>query len=128
MIIYSKDPPYTLTRWRFFVGRTHYSSNEIEHWPRSYVQRLVQKKSARVKARERNLDLCDEYLHFISNFRSYHLVYMDETGCDNRIGFRRTGWSPLRIAPVQVSKFYRDKRYQILPAYAQDSIVLSRVS
>jgi transposase len=31
------------------------------------------------------------------------------------------------VAPVQVSKFHRDQRYQILPAYAQDGIVLSRV-
>jgi hypothetical protein len=37
---------------------------------------------------------------------------------------------PRSITPVilvQVSKFHRDQRYQILPAYAQDSIVLSRV-
>lgn len=85
------------------------------------------KKTARVKARERNLDLRDEYLHSISDFQSYHLVYVDESGCDKRIGFRRTGWAPLGVAPVQVSKFHRDKRYQILPAYAQDGIVLSRV-
>lgn len=31
------------------------------------------------------------------------------------------------MAPVQISKFHRDQRYQILPAYAQDGIVLSRV-
>jgi transposase len=85
------------------------------------------KKTARVKARERNLGLRDEYFHYISGFQSYHLVYVDESGCDKRIGFRRTGWSPLGIAPVQVSKFHRDQRYQILPAYAQDGIVLSRV-
>lgn len=83
--------------------------------------------SARVKARERNLELRDEYFHYISGFQSYHLVYVDESGCDKRIGFRRTGWSPLGIAPIQVSKFHRDQRYQILPAYAQDGIVMSRV-
>lgn len=85
------------------------------------------KKTARVKAGERNLDLRDEYTHFISDFQSHHLIYVDESGCDKRIGFRRTGWSPLGVAPVQVSKFHRDQRYQILPAYAQDGIVLSRV-
>ncbi|KAJ5340390.1 hypothetical protein N7541_009514 [Penicillium brevicompactum] len=85
------------------------------------------KKTARVKARERNLDLRDEYHRFISDFKSYHLVYVDESGCDKRIGFRRTGWSPLGTAPIQVSKFHRDQRYQILPAYAHDGIVLSRV-
>jgi hypothetical protein len=52
---------------------------------------------------------------------------MDESGCDKRIGFRKTGWSPLGIAPSQVAKFHHDQRYQILPAYAQDGVVLSRV-
>ena len=51
--------------------------------------------------------------HYISDFQSYHLVYVDESGCDKRIGFRRTGWFPLGIAPIQVSKFHRDQRYQI---------------
>jgi hypothetical protein len=32
--------------------------------------------------------------------------------CDKRIGFRRTGWSPLGVAPRQVSQFHRDERYQ----------------
>lgn len=66
-------------------------------------------------------------MHNLSNFQSYHLVYVDESGCDKRVGFRRTGLSPLGKAPVQVSQFHRDQRYQILPAYAQDGIVLSRV-
>lgn len=85
------------------------------------------KKIAKYKARERNADLRDAYSHYISDFCSYHLVYVDESGCDKRIGFRRTGWSPVGIAPTQVAKFHRDQRYQILPAYAQDGIVLSRV-
>jgi transposase len=54
------------------------------------------------------------------------LVFVDKSGCDKRAGFRRTGWS-LGVTPVQISKFQRDKRYQILPAYAQDRMVLRRV-
>lgn len=61
------------------------------------------------------------------DFDSSQLVYVDESGCDKRIGFRRTGWSPLGVIPVQVAQLHRDQRYQILPAYAQDGIVLSRV-
>ena len=72
-------------------------------------------------------DLRDDYCHLISEFSSYHLVYVDESGCDKRIGIRRTGWSPLGITPVQVSKFHRHQRYQILPAYTQDGILLCRV-
>lgn len=85
------------------------------------------KKAARQIAKEQNADLRDFYLHNLSTFRPYHLVFVDESGCDKRAGFRRTGWSPLGVTPVQISKFHRDRRYQILPAYAQDGIVLRRI-
>lgn len=94
---------------------------------RALIAKGWSKKASRQKAREQNADLRDYYLHNLSDFQSYHLVYVDESGCDKRIGFRRTGWSPLGKAPVQISQFHRDQRYQILPAYAQDGIVLSRV-
>lgn len=74
------------------------------------------KKKAKQKARERNTDLRDDYFYLISNCHSYQLVFVDESGCDKRIGARRTGWSSLDINPVQVSKYHRDKRYH-LPAY-----------
>lgn len=85
------------------------------------------KKAARRIARGRNADLRDFYLYELSGFRSYQLVFVDESGCDKRIGFRRTGWSPVGVTPVQVAQFQREQRYQILPAYAQDGIVLARV-
>ncbi|TPR10100.1 RNase H family protein [Aspergillus niger] len=85
------------------------------------------KKTVQQKAKEQNPDLRDEYIHEISEFKSYQLVFVDESGCDKRIGFRRTGWAPSGIAPVQVSRFHRDKRYQILPAYSQDGVVLFRI-
>jgi transposase/DNA-binding CsgD family transcriptional regulator len=67
------------------------------------------------------------YLHNLLSFYSYYLVFVDESGCDKRVGFRRTGWAPLGVTPAQVSQFHRGQRYQILPAYAQDGVVLSRV-
>jgi transposase len=84
-------------------------------------------KKARQVAKERNADLRDFYLHNLSEFRSYHLVYVDESGCDKRIGFRRTGWSPLGVTPVQIAQFRRGQRFQILPAYSQDGVLLARV-
>ncbi|KAJ6160476.1 hypothetical protein N7470_003872 [Penicillium chermesinum] len=77
--------------------------------------------------KQQNPQLRDFYQHKLSEFRSYHLVFVDESGCDKRIGYRRTGWSPLGVTPVQVSKFHRGQRFQILPAYAQDGIILSRI-
>lgn len=85
------------------------------------------KKAARRIARGRNADLRDFYLYELSGFRSYQLVFVDESGCDKRIGFRRTGWSPVGVTNVQIAQFQREQRYQILPAYAQDGIVLARV-
>jgi transposase len=85
------------------------------------------KKTIRRIAKGRNADLRDLYLYNTSGFYSYHYVFVDESGCDKRIGFRRTGWSPLGVTPVQVSRFKREKRYQILPAYTQDGVILARV-
>lgn len=73
------------------------------------------KKTARRVALERNPDLRDFYLYNLSAFRSYHLVYIDESGCDKLPGFRRTGWSPSGVTPVQVSRFHRDQRHCYKP-------------
>jgi hypothetical protein len=86
------------------------------------------KKAARRIAKEQDADLRDSYLHTMSTFRSYHLVYVDESGCDKRAGFRRTGWSPLGgdTCPDLPSST-GSSGTRILPAYAQDGVVLSRV-
>lgn len=58
------------------------------------------KKNAQQKSKERNTDLRDNYSYLISEFCLYYLVYVDESRYDKRIGFRRTGWSPLGTTPV----------------------------
>jgi transposase len=78
-------------------------------------------------AQQRDDDLRDFYLHTISNFESYHFVFVNESGCDRKAGYCRWGWSPKGTSPVQITRFGRGKRWHILPAYAQDGIVLRRV-
>jgi len=101
--------------------------DEFEAWvSESTISRSLRaagwsRKIARRVAHERNADLRDTYFHNLSAFRSYHLVYVDESGCDRRGGFRRSGWFPLGITPQ------RGQQYQILPAYTQDGVLLSRV-
>jgi hypothetical protein len=75
-------------------------------------------------AKARNADLRDLYIHnsWDSGFRSYHYVFVDESGCDKRSGFRRMGWSPLGVTPIQIARFQREQRWQILLAYTQDGI------
>lgn len=114
-------------RWSFICTTSSpHSSQDLQLeglWRRSAGW---SKKATRRIAQERSADLRDYYLYKLSAFRSYHLVYVDESGCDSRVGFRRTGWSPLRVTPVQIARFHRDRRYQILPAYTQDSVLLVR--
>jgi len=55
--------------------------------------------------------------------RHDQLVFVDESGTDRRIGFRKTGWSPLGIAPVQRQALARGERYQILPAYTSEGVL-----
>ncbi|KAJ3456616.1 hypothetical protein MRS44_016639 [Fusarium solani] len=81
------------------------------------------RKTARRVAMGRNADLRDYYLYKLSFFKSYQLVYIDESGCDRRVGRRRCGWAPKGVTPVQMDRFHRDQRYQILPAYTQKGIL-----
>jgi transposase len=96
------------------IGRTLRSIG----WTRTTIHRIAQRRDA---------DLRDHYLHRISQYNSYQLVFVDESGCDGRAGHRCWGWSPKGSSPVQVTKFGRRKRWHILPAYAQDGIMLRRV-
>lgn len=64
------------------------------------------KKTTRNQAKEQHAGLRDYYHPNLSEFESYHLVYIDVSGCDKRIGYRRTGWVPLGVTPVQVAKFH----------------------
>jgi transposase len=123
----SEKPGLYLDKMAVFLWdefRTLVTTSSIR---RALVAKGWSKKSTRQQARERNADLREWYLHNLSDFQSYQLVYVDESGCDKRVGFRRTGRSLLGVSPMQVSQFHRYQRYQILPAYAQDGIVFSRV-
>lgn len=87
-------------------------------WTRTTIRRIAQQRDA---------DLRDFYLHTMAQFKSYQLIFVDESGCDRRVGQRRWGWSPKGTSPVEVTKFSRGKRWQILPAYTQEGILLRRV-
>ena len=116
-----------LRRWLYFYGTNliychrHSALNEL------FLRKDRQKRKHSREQKEQNPQLRCFYQHKLSEFNSCHLVFVDESGCDKRIGCRQTGWSPLGVTPVQVSKFHRGQRYQILPAYAQDCIMLARI-
>jgi hypothetical protein len=61
------------------------------------------RKATRRIAKGQNADLRDYYSHMISEYPSFQHVYVDESGCDKRIGFRRRGWSPRGVNPAQIA-------------------------
>jgi hypothetical protein len=48
-------------------------------WTRTTIHRIAQQRDA---------DLRDHYLHRISQYKSYQLVFVNESGCDRRAGYR----------------------------------------
>lgn len=84
------------------------------------------KKTQRV-ARERDADLRDACLKELSEYKSYQLVFVDESGCDTLAGVRRTGWAPRGLPAIQTARFHREQRHQILPAYTQNGVMHSRI-
>ena len=87
-------------------------------WTRKRMRRIAQQRDPELRA---------AYLHEIAAFPSEYLVFVDESGCDRRIGYRHWGWSPKGAGPVRVTEFGRGKRWHILPAYTQDGVIIKRV-
>lgn len=77
------------------------------------------KKNNRQVACERDHDLRNAFLYELSEYNSFQLVFVDESGCDTQSGVRRTGWAPRGVLPVQTARLHREQRHQILPAYIQ---------
>lgn len=105
---------YQVTASRWTISRALSSAG----WSRKTVRRI---------AKGRNADLRDYYMHQVSEYASFQRVYVDESGCDKRIGARRYGWAPRGVTPAKIAPFHRGRRYQILAAYGQDGIVHARV-
>lgn len=89
------------------------------------------KEKAQQRANKQNPQLRDFYQHKLSKFRSFHLVFVDESGCDKRVGYRRVDWSPLGVTPIQLSKFlganiikYCQPMHKIVSSYLVFSKVL----
>ena len=85
------------------------------------------KKTARKVAQERCPELRSACRNQLSEFFSFQKVFVDESGTDRKAAFRRTGWAPVGTTPVQNARFHRGRRYQIIPAYAQDGIVYAQI-
>lgn len=86
-------------------------------------------KTMRRVAQQQKPDLRHFYQYKLkmAGCRSYHLVFIDESGIDRSCVFRRKGWAKEGTAPIQKARFQREERVQILASYTQNGIKLSRV-
>jgi transposase len=110
-----------------FVWKQFHVHVNVSSIRRALASRKWSRKKMGRVARVQNADLRDLYLHNTSHIRSWQYVFVDESGCDKTAGQRRSGWAPCGVTPIKVSRFQREKRYQILPAYTQDGVIFARV-
>jgi transposase len=98
---------------------------------RSTVSRLLQKieytrKVLKVVAAQRNAELRLEWQYNLQAFTASQLVFVDESGSDERTGDRHYGWAE-RGVRAQVSRWLADRdRVSILPAYTIDGYIACR--
>lgn len=92
----------------------------LEYFYLTYLIHCIQAKKI---AAARNSALRCYYQYQISGFKACQFVFLDESGTDRRIGFRKTAWSPLGVAPIQRQSLHRGQRWQILPAYTLEGIL-----
>jgi hypothetical protein len=91
------------------------------------IANVVSKKKNQRVARERDPELRDACLYELSEYKSFQLVFVDESGCDTLAGVRRTGRAPRSMPAVQTANFHREQRHQILPAYTQEGIIHAQI-
>lgn len=55
------------------------------------------------------------------------MIFIDESGCDRGLVTLGRGYAPKGVTPVQIKRFHRGKRIQMLPAYTVDGVIYSEV-
>lgn len=55
------------------------------------------------------------------------MVCVDESGCNQSLAMSKKVYGPKGVRPVQVKRFHRGKRVQILPAYTIDGVIYCEV-
>lgn len=85
------DPCLTLNQMAAFLRKYYEADVSRFSISRALRRDKWSQKATQNVAQERNLDLRDEYMHQISQYRSEQLVFVDESGIDKSIGIRRRG-------------------------------------
>ena len=113
-----------------------YTMEYIRPFERSYLRYLVKRNLepyvqsqalSGAPIRQATFKLCADALRPQKDSQSYQLIFINKSGCDKRTGHRRYGWASVGITPIQVARFSREQRFQVLAAYTQNGVKLARV-
>jgi len=55
------------------------------------------------------------------------MIFIDESGCDRSLATLGRGYAPKGVTPVQIKRFHRGKRVQMLATYTIDGVIYSEV-
>ena len=78
-------------------------------WSRKIVQR---------RAMERSEDLRAAWKGRQCTWDSNRLIFIDESGANERTGYRKFGWSYINLPAIDTISIKRSERWSILPAYS----------
>lgn len=55
------------------------------------------------------------------------MIFIDESKSDHGLAILGRGYAPKSITPMQIKRFHRGKRVQVLPAYTIDGVIYCEV-
>jgi transposase len=83
----------------------------------------VTRKKLKVEAAQRNQELRVDWQDYIQAFSAEQLVFVDESGSDERTGDRSYGWAPSGERATVSRWLERKDRISVLPAYTIDDYI-----
>jgi len=76
------------------------------------------RKTLKRHAAERSEHLRTRWLGRMAEWSPEQVVFVDESVSNERTGWRKYGWSPRGVAPIEIASIKRSQRWSILPAYS----------
>ena len=124
----AKEPDMNLREMADFINEEFDKEVSVTTIFRTLNWRKISYKVMRRVAQQQMPDLQHFYYYRLKMLgcRSYHVVFVDESGISRPGMFQRKGRSPKGIAPVQKAKFERRTRVQFIAAYTQRGVKLCR--
>lgn len=123
-----ESPSLYLDEIADYLAVMHEHQVNIATLARSLKDISYERKVMRTFAAQRDDQYRHNWLHWvITEFKAWHLVFVDESSKDGRTLARRYGRAMKGMSPEEVFNYDRGERWSILPALAVDGYLKLRV-